>query len=83
MPEEHVVGATMSWMHQLVVSAHMANTTKGHTRLVWNGTTMMKPMFLLKMCDEWAEPSTKVMIGSKKYRQWTGGVSQELLDECP
>jgi hypothetical protein len=40
-----------------------------------------KPMFLLKMCDEWEEPQTRVMIGSRKFRRWTGQVTRALVNE--
>ena len=37
--------------------------------------------FLLKMCEEWEEPQTRVMIGSRKYLMWDGKVTQALVDE--
>ena len=40
-----------------------------------------KPMFLLKMCEEWEEPQTRVMIGSRKFRRWNGQVTRALVDE--
>ena len=41
-----------------------------------------KPMFLLKMCDEWEEPQTRLMMGSRKYKKWEDGqVTQALVDE--
>ena len=40
-----------------------------------------KPMFLLKMCEEWEEPQTKLMMGSRKYKRWDGQVTQALVDE--
>ena len=40
-----------------------------------------KAMFLLKMCKEWEEPQTQVMMGSRKYRPWDGKVTQALVDE--
>jgi hypothetical protein len=40
-----------------------------------------KPMFLLKMCEEWEEPQTRVMIGSRKHKKWDGLVTQALVDE--
>jgi hypothetical protein len=40
-----------------------------------------KPMFLLKMCEEWEEPQTKVMMGSRKFKRWYGQVTQALVDE--
>ena len=39
-------------------------------------------MFLLKMCEEdWEEPTTQVMMGSRKYKQWEGAVTPALVDE--
>ena len=42
-----------------------------------------KPMFLLKMCDDWEEAQTKVMIGSKKYKPWQVGTPMPngIVDE--
>jgi len=40
-----------------------------------------KPLFLLKMCEEWEEPQTRVMIGSRKHKKWDGQVTQALVDE--
>ncbi len=40
-----------------------------------------KHMFLLKMCEEWEEPKTRVMIGSRKHKKWDGQVTQALVDE--
>ena len=54
---------------------------KTKKRLYARCTHNKKPLFLLKMCDEWAEAQTQVMIGSMKYRQWDGRVSTALVDE--
>jgi hypothetical protein len=41
-----------------------------------------KPMFLLKMCEEWEEPQTDVMMGSHFLsKKWEGQVTQALVDE--
>jgi hypothetical protein len=41
-----------------------------------------KPMFLLKMCEEWEEPQTRLMMSSRKYKRWEDGqVTQALVDE--
>ena len=40
-----------------------------------------KPMFLLKMCEEWEEDQTEVMMGSIKFRRWDGQVTRALVDE--
>jgi len=41
-----------------------------------------KPMFLLKMCEEWEEPQTRLMMGSRKFKRWEDGqVTQALVDE--
>ena len=41
----------------------------------------IKPMFLLKMCEKWEEPQTRVMLGSRKYKRWDGQVTQALVKE--
>jgi hypothetical protein len=40
-----------------------------------------KPMFLLKMCEEWEEPQTRLMMVSRKFKRWNGQVTQALVDE--
>jgi hypothetical protein len=40
-----------------------------------------KPMFLLKMCEEWEEPQTRVMMASREFKRWDGQVTQALVDE--
>jgi hypothetical protein len=41
-----------------------------------------KPMFLLKMCEEWEEYQTRLMMGSiHKFSRWDGQVTRALVDE--
>ena len=40
-----------------------------------------KPMFLLKMCEEWEEPQTRLMMVSRKFKRWNCRVTQALVDE--
>ena len=37
--------------------------------------------YLLKMCDEWEEPQTELMLVGLKYRQWEGRVTDDLVKE--
>ena len=40
-----------------------------------------KPIFLLKMCEEWEENQFIFMIGDRKFHRWNGQVTEALVDE--